>query len=186
MTAKKAAGHSAKHVSSSKHHVTSKHSPTAAKKAASGTKAKVATKGTHAKHAKAVGFAVGDLLPVCAFEAVAQSLRLAGQPVHDDEVAWLWELSGRRELSIPEALRMFSSTQRRGTIVPPSGGLSYSSRIWRSPSRIISSWSTSLILGVDVPGPHAVLATPDGWWSWGELYDPWPCTVSEAWAVSWS
>jgi hypothetical protein len=37
-----------------------------------------------------------------------------------------------------------------------------------------------------VPGPHAVLATRDGWWSWGELFTPWPARVSEAWAVSWS
>jgi hypothetical protein len=43
-----------------------------------------------------------------------------------------------------------------------------------------------MILRVDVPGPPAVLATPGGWWSWGELFDPWPCRVEEAWAVSWS
>jgi hypothetical protein len=44
-----------------------------------------------------------------------------------------------------------------------------------------------LILGVDLPGPHAVLATPDGWHSWGELYDPagFPdAVVEEAWAVT--
>jgi hypothetical protein len=43
-----------------------------------------------------------------------------------------------------------------------------------------------LILGVDRPGPHAVLATADGWWSWGELYSPWPAAIEAAWAVSWS
>ena len=46
----------------------------------------------------------------------------------------------------------------------------------------------SLILGLELPGPHAVLATPDGWWSWGELHDPaeWPDAVVEAaWAVAW-
>ncbi|HEX8007635.1 MAG TPA: hypothetical protein VF482_14550, partial [Trebonia sp.] len=45
-----------------------------------------------------------------------------------------------------------------------------------------------LILGVDLPGPHAVLATPDGWWSWGALYDPasWPdAVIEEAWEVTW-
>lgn len=45
-----------------------------------------------------------------------------------------------------------------------------------------------LILGLDLPeGPHAVLATDDGWWSWGELYDPaqFPgAVVDEAWAVT--
>ena len=44
-----------------------------------------------------------------------------------------------------------------------------------------------LILGVDLPGSHAVLATADGWWSWGELYCPceFPdAVIEEAWAVS--
>lgn len=47
----------------------------------------------------------------------------------------------------------------------------------------------ALILGVDLPGPHAVLATADGWWSWGELHCPceFPdAVIEEAWAVSWS
>ncbi len=43
----------------------------------------------------------------------------------------------------------------------------------------------TVLLGVDRPGPHAVLATPDGWWSWGELYSPWPARIEEAWVVSW-
>lgn len=46
-----------------------------------------------------------------------------------------------------------------------------------------------LILGLDLPeGPHAVLATDGGWWSWGELYDPaqFPgAVIEEAWAVTW-
>lgn len=44
------------------------------------------------------------------------------------------------------------------------------------------------ILGVDLPGPHAVFATPAGWWSWGELHDPaeWPdAVIGEAWWVRW-
>ncbi|MGH3402669.1 MAG: hypothetical protein ACRDRJ_09205 [Streptosporangiaceae bacterium] len=50
------------------------------------------------------------------------------------------------------------------------------------------SLAHGLILGVDLPGPHAVLATAGGWWSWGELHDPagWPGAVlEEAWAVAW-
>lgn len=47
----------------------------------------------------------------------------------------------------------------------------------------------SLILGVDLPGPHTVLATPEGWWSWGELHCPWcdfpDAVIEEAWEVSW-
>jgi len=47
---------------------------------------------------------------------------------------------------------------------------------------------SSLLLGLELPGPHAVLATADGWWSWGELHDPaeWPdAAAEEAWAISW-
>lgn len=45
-----------------------------------------------------------------------------------------------------------------------------------------------MILGVELPGSHAVLATPEGWWSWGELHDPadFPdAAIEEAWAVIW-
>ena len=45
-----------------------------------------------------------------------------------------------------------------------------------------------LILGVDLPGPHAVLADGGWWWSWGEPYDPaaFPdAVIEEAWAVTW-
>jgi hypothetical protein len=49
----------------------------------------------------------------------------------------------------------------------------------------------ALILGLDLPeAPHTVLATPDGWWSWGEPYCPrceFPdAVIEEAWAVSWA
>lgn len=45
-----------------------------------------------------------------------------------------------------------------------------------------------LILGLELPGPHAVLAEPGRWWSWGEPYDPasWPdAIIEEAWEVTW-
>lgn len=52
-----------------------------------------------------------------------------------------------------------------------------------------ASEKLALILGLALPeGPHAVLATADGWWSWGELYDPsgFPgAVIEEAWAVTW-
>jgi hypothetical protein len=109
VTAKKKAstGKTAKHASSTKHTTTAKHKESAKQLAHLHTlhveheahlahlkaigKA-VTVKATPAKPAKA--FAVGDWLPVCSFEAVAMSLRLAGQPVHGDEVAELWELTG--------------------------------------------------------------------------------------------
>jgi hypothetical protein len=47
---------------------------------------------------------------------------------------------------------------------------------------------TNLILGVELPGAHTVLAAEGYWWSWGDLYDPagFPdAVIEEAWAVTW-
>lgn len=163
--------------------------------------------GKPAGHPKPRGFAVGDLLPACALEAVAMSLRLAGQRVSDDDVAGLWELYG--ELSIPDALAAFGQAGFRVQSAPDEfvfddldddlAVLHLGARVGEQLNRhdaaqfeplgglVVDRPSVhALILGVDVPGPHAVLATADGWWSWGKLYDPWPCRVEEAWAVSWS
>jgi hypothetical protein len=47
---------------------------------------------------------------------------------------------------------------------------------------------SSVILGVDLPGDHAVVADSGQWWSWGTA---WPLSafpaaqVFEAWAVAW-
>ena len=240
MTANKAAGHSSKHVSSKKHESTSKHNPAAAKKpAASHAAHKVTTKAKHATHAKARGFAVGDLLPVCAFEAIAMSLRLAGQFVHDDDVAHLWWLAGADPdgATVGDALAAAARFGLAGASMPhaveclakPIRGEGAGQRRYDLDSRdhlpagerefgvfgadgldvapfaveaqafppvereavlhrAVSEASDrghALILGVDVPGPHCVLATPDGWWSWGELHDPWPARIEEAWAVRW-
>ena len=245
MTAAKAAGHSSKHVSSRKHAGTSKHSPTAAKRGTAAKRAKVSAKGKHATHAKGRGFALAsDLLPVCSLEAVAQSLRLLGQSVADDEVAWLWELCGSRVLSIPEALEAavrfglagcrpaLAAGEVRdlnalgggfeggvGELVgngpdllgsfgvvpqvlldarvglddqpgwPPAGDALGARGLVGADGfgiRVAADEAShSLILGVDRPGPHVVLATADGWWSWGELYDPWPCHIEEIREVSW-
>lgn len=287
-----AKGHTAKHAAASKKnakHATTaksgtKHAPAKQKPPVTAKQkppAKVTAKAAPAKPAKPAGFAVGDLLPVCAFEAVAMSLRLAGQPVHDHEVAHLWELLGEPEEGVPvgDALEAvarfglagcrpaevnylagpvlaardslcrfgFSESDRaelhpgniHGGHQPQDGGfeghrqaehlvspdsalsaldlahgLRYPS-IKTEPAHALAdiplgdvtsgasgadircediakvrhelnSCTSNLILHVDAPGSHAVLATPRGWWSWGELYDPWRCRVSEAWAVSWS
>jgi hypothetical protein len=48
----------------------------------------------------------------------------------------------------------------------------------------------ALILGLVLPeGDHAVLATPDAWWSWGKPFSPsaFPgAVIDEAWPVTWS
>ena len=45
------------------------------------------------------------------------------------------------------------------------------------------------LLGVDLPGPHAVCADGGWWFSWGDLWPPsaFPgAVVEEAWAVQWA
>jgi hypothetical protein len=41
-----------------------------------------------------------------------------------------------------------------------------------------------LILGVDLPAPHAVLDDGTGWQSWGRRWEPW-CEPDEVWSVCW-
>jgi hypothetical protein len=234
VTAKKAAT-SAKHKTATKKHAASaKHTETKAQLAhlhvlhveheahlkhlaAIGQKVTVKAKpAAHAKAAKKVSFAVGDWLPVCGFEAVAQSLRLAGQRVHGDDVAGLWELCGAPEATTIEdalaAAALFGLAGYRPrlvadefagklalgdlgdnlAVVPVSNRVGpYLGRVNAAQLQSLTDFADGLddihglILRIDVPGPHAVLATQAGWWSWGELYSPWRCNVSEAWAVSW-
>jgi hypothetical protein len=208
VTARKAAGHVRKHVSSRKHAGTGKHHPAAHKGTATRNAHHVHAKAKHAAHAKGRGFAAaGDFLPVCSFEAVAMSLRLAGQRVTDDEVAGLWELAGCREVSIAEALAAAARFGLAGLRPRGFGELPYVSPLgdgirhlprFDEPGQLAdlgvavalayqvkAPFAHALIVGVDLPGPHAVLATPDGWWSWGRLWAPWPARIEEAWAVTW-
>lgn len=61
--------------------------------------------------------------------------------------------------------------------------------VLKEPVPPVGSRGHGLILGLALPeGPHAVYATPAGWWSWGELHDPgqFPgAVIEEAWAVTW-
>lgn len=206
-------GHSAKHTAKGKHnskHSTHKknskhtpnhhHKPVHHKVKPHGPVNVIGAHGVHAGPVKPAGLAIGDALPVCSFEAVAMSARLAGARIHDDDVAGLWARLGERPEGVPigdaiagaavfglngyrpawyeslePGLPFLAVGQRDGRAVLGLEGL----------DKVVNP-AHALILHVDVPGPHAVLATADGWWSWGELHDPWPCRVSEAWAVSWS
>lgn len=200
-----AKGHAAKHVHHRKHTAHKKHRPAGQKKTAAGAAHHVTTVAHHPHHPKPRGLALGDALPVCPFEAVAMSLRLLGQHVADDDVAGLWELAGRPEegAGIGEALAIVA---REGIVSVRPGQFDYrrltAAECMRRlagvrPCQLVPCRRLepgvdliedfhALILGINTPGPHAVLATPDGWWSWGELYSPWTATIEEAWAVAWS
>jgi hypothetical protein len=142
------------------------------------------------------GLALGDAVACCAAEALAASLRLSGLSVSDADVLALHRLSGADDeaggtiLAALEAASEFTMAGYRPVfeeVMPPD-------RLRRLlhavPEPNLSSRVTGagLVLGVDLPGPHTVLATPDGWWSWGELHCPceFPdAVIEEAWAVTW-
>lgn len=154
----------------------------------------------------------GDVA-LCSARAVAESLRLAlGVAVADEDVLELyWRTAddadaGASILATLEAAAEFGLTGvrpggvgawRRLVLKPqpschPPYAEAHITQLWpastfRGPALIPDSGPlpVQVILGVNLPAPHAVLATPDGWWSWGELHEPWTGEIEEAWAVSW-
>lgn len=86
----------------------------------------------------------------------------------------------RRPVLKPPLQRQFAT---RLTSVAPESGFSPAATCGGLPS-------VQVILGTELPGPHAVTVAPDGCWvSWGEHYDPadFPdAVVEEAWSVRWA
>lgn len=192
------------------HHVKPVHVTAAvkAKRHAAAVKASK-TRAANAKKAKQHPrrqLAAGSGVACCSAEALAASLRLAGVPVSDaDVLALYWrtaddEDAGASILATLEAAAEFGLAGRRPCFVDgfladrdrPDGFLDREGGIGphggfkavedgRPGARDVHA----LILGISDPAPHAVLATPDGWWSWGELYDPWTDDIDEAWEVTW-
>jgi hypothetical protein len=125
------------------------------------------TTGRTAAAAKARSLSPGDV-GCCTAEAVAACLRLQGVPFTDADILSLfWRAGSHPDRGIPLADMLHASGLMFSQADLDAGG--------------------DLILGLDLPGPHAVLATADGWWSWGELHCPceFPdAVIEEAWAVS--
>ena len=183
-----ATGHAHKHHKAAKHHAKPhKH------------------KGTVAR-----GLATGAEVASCAAEALAASLRLPGLSVSSADVLALHRAAGADDETGVPVLALLEAASEHGLAgVRP---VSYSPVIefldsgYRPDApmlartelaagdvageRLASARPVSLILGVELPGAHAVLATPEGWWSWGELWCPvcdFPDAVAEeAWLVRWS
>jgi len=154
---------------------------------------KAAATGNHHKHHKAHkhhhvakkhkgmvhrGLALGDAVACCAAEALAASLRLSGRPVDDSDVLALYWATA----STPDEGASLLVTLEAAM----ASGLAGVKLRSFSPAADLASGA---ILGVDLPGPHTVLATPEGWWSWGELHCPWcdfpDAVIEEAWEVTW-
>ncbi len=163
----------------------------------------------HEAHEKALGLSLGEGVACCSVEALAASLRLAGAAVSDDDVLELhWRAGGGTDTGVSvlaalEAAQEFGLAGYRLAWFGPGRptaarvsrpgfqgmtGCSASGRCPRSAARS-GQLTSQLILGLELPGPHAVLAEPDHWWSWGKRYDPasFPhARIEQAWAVSWS
>ena len=119
--------------------------------------------------AKARSLSPGDV-GCCAAEAVQAYLRLQGVLFGDaDMLDLFWRAGSHPDRGAPLEEVLHAS------------GLPFTEADLDTPGDVI--------LGLALPAPHAVLATADGWWSWGELHCPceFPDAVTEeAWAVSWS
>ena len=174
-----------KHAGTTKHTTAAKHKPTAAKSTAKAHKQKASSVAKGSAAAKARSLSLGEGVACCSAEALAASLRLAGAPVSDDDVLELhWRAGGDEDegvsiLAALEAAAEFGlAGYRPAQIKVPGPELTFG----------VPGCKFPCILGLELPGPHAVLAEPGRWWSWGKRYDPsvWPdAVIEEAWAVTW-
>lgn len=186
-----AKGHTRKHAHATvkHHHKTAKHHPVHHHKKATAHGHNVHTKAKHPAHAKAKGLALApDDVACCVSEALAASLRLQGLPVTGADVLALHRAAGADDERGATVLATLEAASERGLA---GVRLRFAQGDERDFGRADGGHpdATALILGLDLPGPHAVLATPQGWWSWGELWCPceFPdAVIEEAWAVSWA
>ena len=182
-------GHTTKHAKTkTKHEKTSKHTPAKTAKKATAHKATVHTKAKAATHAKATALALapGDVA-CCAAEALAADLRLQDYAVSDAEMLDLfWRAGGHPDKGLPIAEMLEAVSELGLAGVRP---VRFEPVDLADPWRLLDEGLRSIILGLELPGPHAVCDDGHWWWSWGE---PYPVTafpdavVEEAWAVTWA
>jgi len=162
------------------------------------------------KHAKR-GLALGDMVACCAAEALAASLRLAGQPVSDDDVLALYFYTASGPDDGASILETLEAAQEFGLagVRPVSYGMAGRDSNSQTPipgrsasARLLahtapdsnpapghpSNQGNALVLGVDLAGPHTVTVDADGQWlTWGAALPPFPgAVVEEAWEITWS
>jgi hypothetical protein len=165
------------------------------------------------QHHRKRGLALGEAVPCCSAEALAASLRLAGWPVGEADVLALHEAAGGSRdagVSIEAALETAARVGLAGcrprsfepfdieevadgatTASTTAHQLGYPDPLLAGDRSHDHLWDRgcSLILGADLPGPHALTADDGGVWSWGEWH-PWSCfaaaAAEEAWSVTWA
>jgi hypothetical protein len=182
--AKPAHGKTVKHVKAL-HKATPKPAHVSAKVKAARHKAAMKAAHTRAKNvarAKAHprrGLALGEGVACCSAEALAASLRRSGWPVTDADVLALYRLTAGGPDDGAPILATLEAAAEYGL-----AGVRLAS--YDLSETYVSA--RSLILGVDLPGAHAVLDTGSEWVTWGEA---WPVTafpdavIEEAWAIEW-
>lgn len=166
------------------------------------------TKAKHPHHTKARQLSPGYDVACCSVEALAASLRLSGRPVSADDVfALYWRTArdpdaGASILATLEAAAEFGLAGVRPVGFALVDVLKQGEPFLRGcfklgrPAGIRDErdlhvrpvHTASVILGLELPGPHAVCQQDGQWWTWGEPYDP-DCfpdaVIEEAWAVTW-
>jgi hypothetical protein len=128
--------------------------------------------------------ALGEAVGCCAAEALAASLRLAGGSVNDQDVLALY----RRTAEHPDDGATILATLEAAAEHGIAGVRPASFRLLDFDDPAIAA--EGVILGVDLPGPHAVAVCAEGheWMTWGEC---WPvrwlpdAVLEEAWAITW-
>lgn len=135
-------------------------------------------KAAHKKPSKPRQLALGGGVACCSAEALAASLRLTGHAVEPADVLALYRCTA----DCPDAGAPIVAVLEAAA----ESGLAGARPVSFAPVDIDDP--AAVILGLALPAPHAVTATPDGWWSWGELYSAadFPgAVIEEAWAVTW-
>ena len=141
------------------------------------------TRAANAKKAKAHPkrqLALGDGVACCSAEALAASLRLAGWPVTDADVLALYRRTARDDDAGASILATLEAAAEYGLAGCQVAAF--------APADLATDLPSGLILGLALPGPHAVLDTGSEWITWGQA---WPVTafpgvvIEEAWTIQW-
>jgi hypothetical protein len=130
------------------------------------------------KAAKPRQLALAGAVACCTAEALAASLRLTGRPVTGADVLALY----RRTADSPDAGASIVATLDAALAYGLAGVHPVAF------AAVDAGDPAAVILGLDLPAPHAVCDDGTGWWSWGQRWaaaDFPDAVISEAWAVTW-
>ena len=183
---------SKKHVATSKHHGTAKKRGLALGEAVACCAAEAV-----AASARLAGWPVGDADVLALYELTADSPDAGASILATLDAAYVFGLAGVRPVSFRAECgggALGGCREGRGLLVEEAQGCidprfdDLGHHLLPQRPLVDIHAGQPLILGLDLPGPHTVLADLGYWWSWGELYDPagWPdAVVEEAWSVTW-